>query len=249
MPHPNNDLIEPSRKGGLYVIRLSDTHYYGGRAKNFRVRWKDHLRALREGRHDNSRVQATYNKYGRFEPTVFLSMCDDASDESRRGEEQKWLDKHFRKPGCLNLSPFSDGGCSGHTEETRRKMSETRKSRPDLLAQARESLSRNRVHLDPQKKIDQALKMCESHKGKKQSPEQIAKRVKAHLGRKNTPETRAQMSESAKRQAIAHPTSHGSETRALISIQQKGRVWVNNGLRNSRMFPDSISVGWSVGRI
>ena len=54
--------------GGLYILWLSDFHYYGGRAKKFKTRWRNHLRDLRAGRHENPRVQTVYNKYGQFEP-------------------------------------------------------------------------------------------------------------------------------------------------------------------------------------
>ena len=234
--------------GGVYVLWLSDSHYYGGRAKEFKTRWRNHLRDLRAGKHENPRVQAVFKKYGQFEPRVILAL-EDASFEALKDAEQKWLDEHFRKPGCMNLSPFADGGCAFRSEETRRKMSATRASRPDLVEKAQESLARNQLHLDPEKKRARLLSMAANTKGKRQSPEHVSKRASANRGRKNTPETIAQMSESAKRRAFAHPTSHGSETRALISKQQRGRVWVNNGLRNSRMFPDRISVGWSIGRI
>jgi hypothetical protein len=189
-----------------------------------------------------------YNKYGQFEPRVVLDLGEDASFEGLRDAEQKWLDEHFRKPGCVNLSPFADGGCAFRSEETRQKMSATRASRPDLVGKARESLAKNRVYLDPQKKLDHAQIMSEANKGRKQSPEHVSKRATANRGRKNTPETLAQMSESAKRRSIAHPTSHDSETRALISSQQSGRVWINDGSRNSRVFPDKIPVGWVTGR-
>jgi hypothetical protein len=61
------------------------------------------------------------------------------------------------------------------------------------------------------------------------------------------------MSESAKRRAQEHPTAHGQETRALISSQQKGRVWVNDGVRNTRVHPQDLPQydghGWVRGRL
>jgi predicted GIY-YIG superfamily endonuclease len=54
-----------ARKGGIYVIRLSDTHYYGGRTVDFKKRWADHHRKLRAGLHYNFRMQRV------FEPATF----------------------------------------------------------------------------------------------------------------------------------------------------------------------------------
>ena len=108
-----DDATPAASVGGIYLIRLSDTHYYGGRTGNFRVRWASHLRELREGRHNNRRMQRVFDLHGRFEPEVVEVIapreCPDA--------EQAWLDANFRKPGCVNLVSSSrrDGGMQGHT--------------------------------------------------------------------------------------------------------------------------------------
>lgn len=108
--------LTPPKSGGLYVIRLSDTHYYGGRAKCFRTRWAVHHRLLIEGKHFNPRVQAVFNQHGRFQPEVvsFLPV------EVQRAAEQEWLDRHFDDPNCVNLSRSSDGVHAGykHSAET-----------------------------------------------------------------------------------------------------------------------------------
>jgi hypothetical protein len=109
----------PPTGGGLYIIWLSDTHYYGGRARSFRVRWRRHLRSLRRGTHSNPHMQAVFNRYGRFEPKVLvLSRSLDTQIEI----EQEWLDRNHGKTGCLNLSPCAHGGNGPHSEETRRRM-------------------------------------------------------------------------------------------------------------------------------
>ena len=43
--------LTPPKSGGVYVIRLSDTHHYGGRTKAFANRWSVHYRLLRDGKH------------------------------------------------------------------------------------------------------------------------------------------------------------------------------------------------------
>jgi hypothetical protein len=235
-----SDIDDPSfskvKGGGLYVLWLSDEHYYGGRTRRFRARWREHLKLLSEGTHENVRMQAVFDLNARFHPTI-LSRITDSSQ--RKVVEQAWIDENFRKPGCLNLSHSSEGGCAFRSEETRAKMSLTRAMRPDLVEKARASLKENgRPFVKGMKHpAEHVRKNADAHRGKKQSPDHIAKRVAANLGRKNTPETLAQMSESAKRRAKEKPTVHSSGTKALISSQQKGRIWVHNGERNERIWP------------
>ena len=257
--------------GGVYRIWLSECeepHYYGGRSTNLRGRWEDHLAALQAGEHGNSRMQATFNKYGVFRAEVLELL---GTQEEQIAAEQAWLDEHHGKPRCVNLSPWAYGGNVvdwtperrkrrserykgyNHTEDTKSKMSKTRRTRPDLVEKSREALDAVR-HLSytPEVCAKKGKKAAEKLRGRKQSPENIEKRAAAHRGRKNTPETIALMRESAKRRAREKPTQHGEATRTLISQQQKGRVWINDGTRNQRLFPDQaqelIAQGWVRGR-
>lgn len=235
--------------GGLYILRLSDTHYYGGRATKFKRRWRNHLRELRAGTHDNIRMQRVFNIHGRFEPEVLRVLARDEHQDA----EQEWLDANFRKPGCVNINPSACGGCESRSPETRAKMSETRRSRPDLVAQARAQLIRsNKARTGEERSEAYKDALSRSLRGKTQSPEHVEKRAESHRGRKNTEETKALMSKSAKRRAQEQPTSHSEETRALISSQQKGRVWINNGTRNTRIHPTDLpgylDQGWVRGR-
>ena len=255
LPHdtrvPADAATPATPEGGIYVIRLSDTHYYGGRTKNFKKRWADHLRDLREGRHDNRRMQRVYDLHGRFDPEVVSALAPDECPDA----EQAWLDANFRKPGCVNLVASSRGGMTGWkaTPESITKRVATIRSRPDLIEKARTSLARNRVFITKESHHRGVLKTAAKLRGRKQPPEQVARRVDAITGRRNTPETLARMSESGKRRAAAMPTSHGEETRALISTQQRGRVWVNDGAGNRRVWPDEadalVAAGWVRGKV
>jgi hypothetical protein len=97
----------PPKGGGLYLIRLSDTHFYGGRARSFKVRWRQHLKALQEGSHENPHMQNVFLAHGRFEPQVLAKLKTCAE---RIPAEQKWLDEHINAPGCVNINPFATGG-------------------------------------------------------------------------------------------------------------------------------------------
>jgi len=248
---PVDATADATPEGGIYVIRLSDTHYYGGRTKNFRVRWTAHQRELREGRHDNRRMQRVYDRYGRFDPEVVSVLAPDECPDA----EQAWLDANFRKPGCVNLVASSRGGMAGvgRTPESRAKQSATLKSSPDLIDKARASIARNRVFRTKESYRIGSLKTAAKNRGRKQTPEQIARRVESVTGRKNTPETIERMRDSGRRRAAAMPTSHGDETRTLISTQQRGRVWVNDGTVNRRLWPDEAATlvvgGWVYGKV
>lgn len=127
--------------GGLYRVRLSPTHYYIGRAANFRARWQRHLNQLRSGAHPNQYLLNVYLQHQRFDPEVLIEEADDGT---RQTLEQQWLDQHVGSPGCLNLSRSSLGVPKGYkhpegaktrirgrvpTDEARRNMSEAGKKR------------------------------------------------------------------------------------------------------------------------
>lgn len=234
--------------GGLYQIRLSDTHFYGGRTFCFKNRWADHLKNLKEGK-ANQYMQNVYNKYGRFEPEILEILPREKCIEA----EQAWLDKHYRTPGCVNLNPSACGGDGRKSsEETRARMSAAMRSDPERMKRAREILLSHRMKKGFKHSPASLEKNRLGHIGIKQSPESIAKRVRKITGRKNSPEILAKMSESAKIRAQKYPVHFSEATRALLSQQQKGRVWLNNGSMNIRV-PSSqvqsyLDQGWVQGR-
>jgi len=185
-------------------------------------------------------MQAVFNIHGRFEPEIAIPWEEGMDLEA---VEQKWLDEHFRKPGCVNLSSTSDGGGGEWSEESRQKSRLTYRTKPGLAAKQREILDRIR----PQAHLALAAK-----RGPKR-PKPIAKMVKTTLGLRHPPETIKQMSESAKVRCVAHPQAHDQDTRTLISTQQKGRIWVHNSTTNRRLWPkeaeELIGQGWVLGKI
>lgn len=91
LPYPT-----PPLGGGLYVIRLSDTHYYGGRTSDFRERWCEHYRLLRSGRHKNRHMQAVFNKYGVFVPEVLCALSGEGPREPRTEPSPDRYSPHTR---------------------------------------------------------------------------------------------------------------------------------------------------------
>ena len=108
--------------GGIYLIRLSDKHYYGGRSKDIQGRAEKHLAKLKEKTHVNSHMQRVFDTHGVFRVEV---LQETSSLVEQISLEQAWIDENWGKPGCVNVSRSATGG--KHALETRRKMSKTHK--------------------------------------------------------------------------------------------------------------------------
>lgn len=202
--------------GGLYLIRLSDSHYYGGRTANFAGRWQKHLRQLKKGVHPNAHMQAVFNQFGHFEPEVIAA----ADGESAKVLEQNWLDAHVGQPGCVNLSssaagPFAAGSRfsdlhrqrmsesrkrrSPISEETRARMSASQRAKAPASEETRQKMSAVRKGKIPTDAQRAALSHArELARGKELSASTRERLSAAHKGRKASEETKRKMSESQK---------------------------------------------------
>lgn len=83
------------------AIRLSNGDYYWGSTNSL----KD-----REYRHRSSKVDDWFHRSLRKYPLdwVFIEVWNE--DDPKRSREQKMLDMHHGRPGCLNLSSVVGGG-------------------------------------------------------------------------------------------------------------------------------------------
>lgn len=172
--------------GGIYIIRLSDTHYYGGRAKRFKIRWAEHLRRLQQGSHRNHHMQAVFNLHGRFEPEVVMALEPDVDQTVL---EQVWLDRHFGQPGCVNVSKDAKGRHGPMPPESRERMKEAWKHRAPITEDTRAKLSAAKKGIP--KSVD--------HKQKISS---------ANTGRHHTETSKRKMSESQRSRFAEGGTSH-----------------------------------------
>ena len=238
-------------KSGLYIIHLSDTHYYGGRSVDCKHRWQEHLRDLRAGKHYNKRMQAVFDIHGMFAPEIITPWEEGMDLEA---VEQHWLDENFRKPGCVNLTATSDGGGAEWSNETRQKILRILET-PERRQKSRDTINKNRQEMSiarwtPEAKQD-LREQNSSRRGILHTPEHKAKIAEAGRGRKNTPGAIQNMSEAAKIRAKAYPMSQ--ETRELQVAQHKGRVWIHNGPLNRQLWPDEaeelIGQGWERGKV
>lgn len=100
------------------------TYFYVGQSTNLHARIVNHKCHLKQGVHDNQRLQRVYNKYGMPE-SMIIKKCD---PEQLNHEEQLLLDAFFHHPGCCNINPAADNTYGWkRTEESKRKISDRRK--------------------------------------------------------------------------------------------------------------------------
>jgi len=231
--------------GGLYVIWFSDTHYYGGRAVDFRYRWARHLRYLKRGTHPNPHMQAVYNIHGRFDPQILL--CQSAALNT--DAEQTWLNANFGSPGCLNLSRSAHNNSTSPSDATRKKLSLANKGRklPDSVRQAMSEAQLNRgwvISDEGRRKLSQA---SSKHRHSESARQKISA---AHKGNPKSDATKLALVESNRRRK---GEVRSEDVRRRISEVVKALVWVRNDAGVRRRLPPSelpeyLAQGWILGR-
>ena len=140
-----------SKKSGIYKITCSaNGKVYVGSAVNLAKRRREHFSALRSNRHHNIHLQRAFDKYKEesFEFVVLLE-CD---RENLLLEEERQIEEHDSFTNGFNLVPTPTQGNLGmkHTEESKRKMSISRKN----LGRVSGSLTAEQVQQMRQKFFD-----------------------------------------------------------------------------------------------
>lgn len=232
--------------GGLYVIWFSDTHYYGGRAVDFRQRWARHLRGLKKGTHPNPHMQAVYNIHGRFEPSVLtvIQTKDDAQPV-----EQAWLDQNFGLPGCLNLSRSSRNNNGPWSAETRRKLLGVNRGRK-MSEATRQAMSESQLNRGWVISDEGRRKLSQASSNRRHSESARQKISAAHRGVPKSDATKLALVESNRRRK---GEVRSEDVRRRISEVVKALVWVHNDAGARRRLPPSelseyLAQGWILGR-
>lgn len=179
-PDFSSPRTEPN--AGIYVIRLSDRHYYGGRSVDVRKRARTHLRELRAGKHKNTHMQRVFDQHREFDIEVVMPLL---SSEDQKVMEQYWLDVNVGVPGCVNLAPTSitPEHRVPHTPEAKAKIGAANKARPGNDDRLRAMAERQR-----------GVPLTESHreklclKSRGWAPEVRARAVIKNTGVKRSPE-------------------------------------------------------------
>jgi group I intron endonuclease len=117
-------------KTGIYSItNLIDNKVYVGFATDIERRWSKHKWGLKRNTHDNSHLQAAWNKYGsnnlKFE---IIELCNVENLLDREHYYAILMKVHDRKLG-YNIHPTGREGQILRSEETKQKLSKAHTGR------------------------------------------------------------------------------------------------------------------------
>ena len=198
---------------GIYKITSPSNKVYIGQSINIERRLRYYKRIACK---EQIKIYNSLLKYG-VDAHIFevLELCDTKDLNNR---ERHYQDLYDSVANGLNLLYVkSEHFNGGHSEESKKKISDSLKGRTFT------DEHKYKIGLGNSRRVISA-ETKEKHRvaglGKKASPETIAKQILKRLGSKRSEETKRKMSESAKK-VIKKPISE--ETRAKMSESQKKR--------------------------
>ena len=205
---------------GIYKITcIANNDYYYGSAQIFEVRCRDHINALRRGKHFNSRVQRVWNKYG--ELNFRMELIEAVSIDLLLEVEDKYLKEHVGKPHCMNIAKYAEAPFRGrtHSMETRERLSQTgrgNRGRTGIPLSIKHKHAISNFQKGKPKPNEQRRKMCEAWKTRPPITEETRRKIgDASRGRRHSEETKQQMSQSHKNMS--------DETKRKIGDAQRGK--------------------------
>ena len=206
-------------KAGIYLIaNIVNGKVYIGRSKHLRTRKNEHFRELRNGKHQNPRLQNAWNKHGApaFRYDV-LEYCDIEDLVERETWWVELLDSLNRDKGYNLRTPDTQT----ISEETKAKISAARKGmRPSPETLAKLSAMRKGT----KRSEETRAKMSAAAKGKPKSEEHKANISLANKGRPGTWVGRRHSEEAkAKMSAVHKGKALSEEHKAQISERMKGK--------------------------
>ena len=128
----NGDCVNLKTSGIYRIVCIKNGRYYYGSPNNIGLRWKQHLRSLRERNHYNIYMQRVWNKYG--ENSFHIELVENISNDKLLDTEQLYLDEHIDNPKCMNIAKDTLAPTRGRhiwpngrvfSKQTRQKISKT----------------------------------------------------------------------------------------------------------------------------
>lgn len=210
---------------GIYKIEnLVNGKVYIGQSINFKRRFSEHLTELRNNKHANQYLQASWNKYGEHNFKIsILELCDIDNLEIK---ENYWIN-YYGGVNSDNTYNLKAGGLHGHLSEiSKQKLSIKAKAihHKPLSSETKQKLS---LALKGKKAWNKGLHISEKQK------EQISK---ANLGRKHTELAKQQISNTMKNYVKTEEhKKHLSESKKGKPLSEKHKqalkdAWVRRKL-------------------
>lgn len=125
--------------------------YIGSTIANFDTRHRIHMKALRDGVHDNDKMQELYNKYHEVE----FRTLEEATDKSEVRELEQFYIEEMERQGyhlCNETPALIEGNPLGDT--VKKKISEGRRKKGGRK-KIREQIDEQEVPKEPEKGIDE----------------------------------------------------------------------------------------------
>lgn len=179
----------PKSPGIYKITNLVTGQIYIGSSSNVYNRIHTHKKCLRKNTHENKRLQNSWNKYN--EDSFVFELVEECEIDKIIEREQYYID---------SLNPFYNicrvaGSCIGvkHTEETRKRMSDSKKGKPSPRKGTKHTEESLKRMSEVKKGIPSARKGTKcSEESKKKMRESAKKR-----DRNYSQETRQKLSEAA----------------------------------------------------
>jgi group I intron endonuclease len=198
---------------GIYKITSPSGRVYIGQSINIERRFRYYKGVACK---EQIKIYNSLLKYG-VDAHIFevLELCD---TEQLNNRERHYQDLYDSVANGLNLLYVkSEHFNGGHSEESKKKISDSLKGRVFTEEHKYKiGLNNSRRGMSDETKEKHRLNRL----GKKASAESIEKQILKRLGSKRSEETKRKMSESAKK-VVKKP--HSAETRAKMSESQKKR--------------------------
>ena len=215
---------------GIYRIRnIVDGKVYIGHSRNVPDRWRRHRSKLRHGSHENSYLQAAYNKHGELN-FVYEVVLECA-------EADLVLHEMEAIASCKSNNPvfgynLSDGGEGWGllTQAARDKISEKLRGLPKTEEHKRKLGDSLRGRALPDE-VKEKLRVANT--GKQHSEATRAKLSEAQKGHTTSEETKAKIGLVHKGNQYCKGMAHGPEVRANMSAARR-KAKPSEGSKNGR---------------
>jgi group I intron endonuclease len=211
--------------GIIYRITCTaNGKFYIGSTVNKNQRWARHRKDLREGKHVNKHMQASWNAHGE---ASFLFECIEEVDSTVAlfVAEQRHLDEHAGKDYCFNWAKYAGAPMRGKSGAETPNFGKTVPG--DVREKISSSLSgENHPNWGKQLPEERKQKIRESnlafpHKERKHTPEAIVKIAAASKGRPVSDETRAKRSAAL----MGHEVPLDQRLRISAALSGEGNYW------------------------